>query len=257
MKNLSLLCLLIATGLTVSGNAVAKHHHHSHHHNVPPMMRDYGPLPPMGHDQGITTVLYKFDTNQDNALSKDELDNYKKEGLEYTKQLTETTISFEKADLNQDGFVSFDEYMLLPKVDKFKIMGFGGPGHKHKHDHKHNTAENNDKIANHDSKMEEKRIQDRKMFHSFGRFSFFDTDYDGKLSFDEYSTLISVRKENIQAMQDTLSKIDFNSIDLNNDGLISPMEIHHYIGSLILAKAPKYEKMKSHDDEFYEDEQSE
>ena len=75
------------------------------------MMRDHAPIPPSGHGKGVTRLLFKFDENHDGALSREELEKYRKEGLEYTKQMSENTVPFEKADLNHDGFLTFDEYL--------------------------------------------------------------------------------------------------------------------------------------------------
>ena len=59
-----------------------------------------------------------------------------------------------------------------------------------------------------------------------------------------------MRTKNINAMHYSLIIIDFSSMDLNKDEVISPIEIHHYIGSILLSKAPKYKKIDEQSMEF-------
>lgn len=251
MKKLAL-SILVATSLVCSGVAMA--HHQGHPRGTPPMMRDFAPVPPAGHDRGITNILFKFDEDQDGALSKAELEKYKSEGLKYTKELEEATVQFDKADLNHDGFISFDEYLQLPKVERFKILGFDKPHHKAhakppKNDQKHKKHEKDQKLAKDQKKDQGKKDQFKEhkldpkftVHQSFKRFAFFDQDYDGKLSIDEYNELLKLRAENIKAMKEALNEIDFDKIDLNQDQIASPFELHHFIGSLILSRSPKYE----------------
>ena len=250
MKKLPL-CVLM-TCFAVCGVAVAHHHHEGDHRGVPPMMRDHAPIPPSGHGKGVTRLLFKFDENHDGALSREELEKYRKEGLKYTKQMSENTVPFEKADLNHDGFLTFDEYLQLPREDKFKILGFAGPGSAHGHHEGHHNEKKDIKPehANKYQKNEKVHHNSKKLMHDFRRFSFFDNDFDGKISFNEYANLISMRTENINAMQDTLIRMDFSAMDLNKDEVISPIEIHHYIGSILLSKAPKYKKIDEQSMEF-------
>ncbi len=222
----------------------------------------------------VMDIMVNCDTDKNMVLDERELAAYKQSVDKYTNEVKASLKSFSDLDVNKDNFISFDEFLTLPKVAK--VPGLKGPFHHHHGPHGHHMPPPPPYGAHghhmpppppqgahghhmpppppqgaHGHHMPPPSphgahghhgvpIPNMKEFRAFNRF---DADHDGKLSKDEYSVFLDVRTVKNDKLKALVAGMDFRVMDLNKDGGVSPKEMEVYVKARRLADAPSYKDL--------------
>ncbi len=226
------------------------------------------PLPNPHHNGirlNVMDVMINCDADRNMVLDQKELDGYKQLIGKYTAEVQTSLKPFAELDANKDNFITFDEYLAIPKVAQvpgLKPVHRHGPhgrhmpppphgehGHhmpppphgEHGHhmpppphgEHGHHMPPPPHGVHGHHRAP----MPNMKEFRSFNRF---DLDHDGKLSRDEYAAFVDVKTKKNEKLRNLVQGMDFKTVDLNSDGGLSFKELDVYVKAKRLADAPSY-----------------
>ncbi len=190
------------------------------------------PLPNPHHNGirlNVMDVMINCDADRNMVLDQKELDGYKQLIGKYTAEVQTSLKPFAELDANKDNFITFDEYLAIPKVAQ--VPGLK-PVHRHGPHGHHMPPPPHGVHGHHRAPM-----PNMKEFRSFNRF---DLDHDGKLSRDEYAAFVDVKTKKNEKLRNLVQGMDFKTVDLNSDGGLSFKELDVYVKAKRLADAPSY-----------------
>lgn len=242
-----IICIAVSAAL-LSAAAVAGPHgaHHA------------GPGHHFGPKLNVMDVMFNLDGDKNGVLSEKELNAYKDMAAKYSEAEKKAVKDFAELDLNKDNFISFDEFLTLPKVEKIAGMKPAPPhgmhhgpqgGHHGPHgDHAgpdmpppppggHHAHHGPHGHHGHHGHHGMPPMPNLRQFKSFNRY---DADHDGRLNQQEYKAYAEARIVRAEKFSKLVSGMDFKTLDLNQDGGISGMELGTYVKTEKLRSAASY-----------------